>query len=173
MFQPPFRYRANWDGLTWRAGGWWAETDGPEDTNRRGSGQALQRWSFPARKIAIAMQAELTLGGGNLMTTPAPSLTRQLARRLRNGLITADDVHTATYYTPGCAGAPYIAGGVTPQGRKLIDYHRINGLQGVESEVFLAAAPESYHRNRRPAPKLGDPSGLRGHTGRPGNGPTS
>ena len=73
------------------------------------------------------------------MTTPAPSLTRQLARRLRNGLITADDVHTATYYTLDVLGS-YIAGGVTPQGRKLIDYHRINGLQGVESEVFLAAA---------------------------------
>jgi 2-methylcitrate dehydratase PrpD len=68
----------------------------------------------------------------------ALSLTRELSRELRSRLITKADVDVATYYTLDVLGS-YIAGGVTNQGQKLREYHRINALQGIEAETFLAA----------------------------------
>lgn len=67
------------------------------------------------------------------------SLTRHLSRELRHRLIVRKDLDTALYYTLDVLGS-YVAGGVTPQGRIIRDYHRVNTLKGVEAEVFLAAA---------------------------------
>ncbi|MCC5926045.1 MAG: MmgE/PrpD family protein [Bacteroidetes bacterium] len=67
------------------------------------------------------------------------SLTRLLSREMRDRVIRRKDLDVALYYTLDVLGS-YVAGGVTDQGQKLREYHRINTLKGVEAEAFLAAA---------------------------------